>query len=695
MDLSHSGFAMTVPEQQRNGLAFKRAAPVVMLFAVALALRFWGIEKESFWFDEAYSVLGSNNSVAEILAENANDVHPPLFYIGLYFWRGMLGDSDGHIRAYSAAWSLIGLLAVFLLAVDIGGRRVGVIVLLLAAVNPLDVYYAQEARMYSQAAALCVFSSWCLWRWMARIAESRERASWWRWAAAYAMFAAAALYTHYLSALVLVTQGVFALLWFARRKRWASVAAYAASALVVTVAFLPWVVYVYTFRETFYHTGLKWIKVHAASDFFSFLGREMFWGGVFTIHSRWWIPTMVLPLALFAIHLWRVWRSGRSASRAPEALGLLRTLYPFCLLIGPLFLALLVTAFYYPIYVRMKLSIFLLSPFLILVALVCDRFRHRSATWLTTAAFGGIMLAGTCAQYFSTQKSDWRQFAKRWRDEGPPGRIVFFPHTLRTPASHYLDRWVESAPRKEIQWTLPNLVGRDLWICREVVYKMNPDDDDYYKRLLRLGPVRRIFLYPFVLLRIVRVEGHFVYPLYDKPFDRVYAPIDIYGTIEDFSEKTGFYALEFDGATSAPFRLSTPKAWFCLLDNDTVGTVVLGVQLPLPITPDYRPDLRVYMERGEESSQLFAAPPVVRIDDNRAGEVQVALRVPEGTGPLWIGWTVRGVNLARAGISRDERDLGIRLDWVGVVDRSDPDGKQGRDGEQVQVKARGSDSLQP
>ena len=56
---------------------YRRAAAIVALFALALALRIYGIGKESLWNDEASSVAVSDNTVAELVEDNAKEVHPP------------------------------------------------------------------------------------------------------------------------------------------------------------------------------------------------------------------------------------------------------------------------------------------------------------------------------------------------------------------------------------------------------------------------------------------------------------------------------------------------------------------------------------------------------------------------------------------------------------------------------------------
>jgi len=94
-----------------------------------------------------------------------------------------------------------------------------------------------------------------------------------------------------------------------------------------------------------------------------------------------------------------------------------------------------------------------------------------------------------------------------------------------------------------------------------------------------------------------------------------------------------------------PFRWSKPAAWFWLGEEARASTVVLSAELPSLIPAGYRPDLRFYARRGDNSAGLFDGEPVAAIEDYRAGPFEVTFAAPPGSGNLWIGWTVRGVSI--------------------------------------------------
>ena len=649
-----------------------RAALVILLLGLALALRLVGIEKESYREDEVASLYFSDHTVAEVLHDNAADVHPPLYYLGLHFWRLALGDSDARHRAYSTAWSLIGLWAIFLLARDAAGERAAWIALLLGAVHPLDVYFAQETRMYAQAAALGALSTWCLWRWMH--AAARERAApWWPWATAYAASAAATLYTHYLTIHILVAQGFFALAWFACTRRWKCLAGYAAATLAVAVAFLPWLAYVYAFRPTFYHPASGWLKAVPIVRYFEPMGFELMWGRVDHLSIAWWPKTLVLSLSLVALALWQAWRARPTDAARPDEAGAGAVAYLLWMMAGPVLLAAIVSAAYHPIFFRSRFAILVLPPFIVLAAVACATLRHRAAAAAAVVLLAAFLLNATIAEYRTLQKPDWRGFVETWQERQPRRTLLFFPPWSQLPLFHYLNDVIVSPTAAQFEREIPRLAGQEIWVCLpygydEIAFERLPGDYDFYQRVVTLGNAHALTLpnmFPLLAVTVDEPERRAACGL-----DQWFGPFDVPGRVEGFNDETCFSALEYEDSTSAGiFRWSGPKAWFGLPAATEAGTIVLNVQLPPPVPADYTPALKFYVRRDLDAASLFAGPPAATVDAFRPDAFEIRLPVPAGIGYPWIGWTGRVVNLRREGISADNRELVLRLNWIGVLNK--------------------------
>jgi len=658
-----------MPDRTSRNLFLKRGLIVAALFGVAFVLRLYGIGAEPFWRDEVYSVAFSDTSPREVLEDTARDVHPPLYYLGLYEWRRTFGDSDVGLRAYSLVWSLIGLLAIFLLARDVGGVGVAIVALLLASLNALDIYAAQEARMYSQAAALLTLSSGCLWRWIAACASAKGPLSWLGWAAGYALFALAALYTHYLSVMVLLAQGSFVLFWFGWRRQWASIAGYLVCAAVVAFAFLPWFIFVRDLRGSLYSSSLGWLTVAPISDYFSFLGREFFWGQARQVHDRCWIPSMILPALILAVSAWQLYRNRPGNSRRPTDSHRLSVVYLLWLLAVPVLLAAVTVWFYHPIYFRPRFSQFVLGPFLVLAAIACHAFGGLRARRLATAVIALAMLAGTRVQQRTYQRIFWENFERARTNEGAPAFVVFFPRHLEDTARRDLGWLPPSLRQREFERFFDEFKGSKIWVCSLIGYNYDGrrDEFDYYQRLLGSGSVRQINVPTGFHVQIVAVGEPSMRDAQGHPLDRWYGPRDIAGRIEGFDKSGRFHTWEYDRFRKAPFRWSKAEAWFSLGDEDNISTVVMNVEFPSLDPARYQPKLRIYAQRGENVSGLFDSPSVATIPDSRAGAFEVRVTAPQGKGRLWIGWKVEGVNLLRAGLGADPRELGLRINWVGTI----------------------------
>lgn len=206
-------------------------APLLILLLLTL-LAFWlrvhNLDAFSFWTDEGLTPERSGYSIAQILRNDiliqgvvTKDTHPPLYYLIIHVTRRLFGASDFAFRYPSVLFGVLLVPLLYQLGQRMGGKAVGLIVALLAAVSPLQVYYSQEARMYSLLALLVTAMSYVLWRVIQltdeagrtttnpRTAATRGPRSVVRGLGAYALLASAALYTHYTVAFLIAVQALF------------------------------------------------------------------------------------------------------------------------------------------------------------------------------------------------------------------------------------------------------------------------------------------------------------------------------------------------------------------------------------------------------------------------------------------------------------------------------------------------------
>ena len=138
---------------------------VITSFAViaAVLLRWSGLDSQSLWMDEGYTLWISRFSPQQIWHALSIDTSPPLYYILLHYWLKCLGTSAISLRALSALFGTLSILLVYLLARKILADSTSVaLAMSLYAVSFYQIWYAKEARCYALLVFLSLGSVYCL-----------------------------------------------------------------------------------------------------------------------------------------------------------------------------------------------------------------------------------------------------------------------------------------------------------------------------------------------------------------------------------------------------------------------------------------------------------------------------------------------------------------------------------------------------
>jgi uncharacterized membrane protein len=112
---------------------------------------------QSLWLDEAISAnVAKNYSYQNIISVfSPHDFHPSLYYLTLKSWSSVFGYSEIGLRSLSVIFALFTVILVY--------KNFGFWPSLLLSLNPLFLYYSQEARMYSMV-TLFVFCAFLAFR---------------------------------------------------------------------------------------------------------------------------------------------------------------------------------------------------------------------------------------------------------------------------------------------------------------------------------------------------------------------------------------------------------------------------------------------------------------------------------------------------------------------------------------------------
>ncbi len=150
-----------------RGIAFDQApAPtghwgwVLILTLVALGLRLFRVDVQSYWADEVESVkllYDTRHSIGYVLTHN---FHGPLHKALVVLWRVFFGDSDNAMRILSALLGTATVPLLYAAARRWAGETSAVWAALLLAVNPFHVWYSQEVRGYVLLMGLGIVMTW-------------------------------------------------------------------------------------------------------------------------------------------------------------------------------------------------------------------------------------------------------------------------------------------------------------------------------------------------------------------------------------------------------------------------------------------------------------------------------------------------------------------------------------------------------
>jgi 4-amino-4-deoxy-L-arabinose transferase-like glycosyltransferase len=124
---------------------------VVGLTTLAAVLRFATLGAQAYHHDEvvtASRVLRDGFGHA-MEAVGFSESAPPLYYALAWVWTQFTGTGEFGLRSLSALAGVATVPVAYLLGVELRGRRAGIAAAALVAVNPMLLWYSQEARDYA------------------------------------------------------------------------------------------------------------------------------------------------------------------------------------------------------------------------------------------------------------------------------------------------------------------------------------------------------------------------------------------------------------------------------------------------------------------------------------------------------------------------------------------------------------------
>ncbi len=201
------------------------------LTALGVAVRFASLGVQSYHHDEVITALRVlPGSFGEMLhTVKVSESNPPLYYVLGWAWAKEFGTGEVGLRSLSALFGAATVPIGYLIGRQLASRRAGLILAALIAVNPMLIWYSQEARSY---ALLVFFGALALFFFLRALDTGRGRdLAWW------ALASALALCSHYFAVFAVAIEALW--LITALRARWRVVLPAVAAAGAAGLALLP------------------------------------------------------------------------------------------------------------------------------------------------------------------------------------------------------------------------------------------------------------------------------------------------------------------------------------------------------------------------------------------------------------------------------------------------------------------------
>lgn len=163
---------------------------------------------QSLWLDEGITVqtVRSFSFIPLITEFPKFDLHPPGHYLLLFFWTAIFGISEISLRIPSLVMGVITIFLVWKIGIEMSSKKVALIAAWLLAINPLHIYYSQEARMYSMGAMVVLLNFYYFHRLL-------KNGSW----LGYSLSTVLVLMTDYIIYFSFVGQLLILVLWYKDR----------------------------------------------------------------------------------------------------------------------------------------------------------------------------------------------------------------------------------------------------------------------------------------------------------------------------------------------------------------------------------------------------------------------------------------------------------------------------------------------
>ena len=206
----------------KHVLSTRQRALLLALLLAAFALRTHQLVRQDIWWDEARNIDVALRAFFSIPTAPELDIHPPIYFLLLHLWSGLLQVARGTAvlplafvtRLLSVGAGTVGVALLYQLARSAGGVAAGLSAALIGGASAFWLAESQETRMYTVGFALltgAALAFYHLLRWEEQCGGGKQAdtdaphaPARYRYHIAFVVLSALALLTHYNAVFILV-----------------------------------------------------------------------------------------------------------------------------------------------------------------------------------------------------------------------------------------------------------------------------------------------------------------------------------------------------------------------------------------------------------------------------------------------------------------------------------------------------------
>ena len=208
---------------------------MLAIVLIGAFLRVYQLSAQSIWLDEAFSVRISQLPVLQMVLATAGDVHPPFYYFLLHYWIMVFGTSESAVRLLSVLFGVLSIPMIYIVGRQLFNKEAGLVAALILALSSFNIYYSQEARMYSLMVLLALLSMHFFWRFLQQSSLVSS--------VGYVLSTAFLVYTHDYGWFVVIAENIFvATLLLLSKHRTYKLRHWVALQAIVAALYVPWIV---------------------------------------------------------------------------------------------------------------------------------------------------------------------------------------------------------------------------------------------------------------------------------------------------------------------------------------------------------------------------------------------------------------------------------------------------------------------